>query len=129
MILIGFFDKIFNLKFDNGSELIAKIPYPLDSSTASEVASMDYARTVLGLPVPNVFGCSASTDRIDVGAEYILMEKIEGVQIHQRYNDFRSEGFELINQVNAMERAFVSRLFSQIGSIYYKEDVKPALQG
>ena len=27
-----------------------------------------------------------------------------------------------------MERAFVSRRFSQIGSLYYKEDVEPALQ-
>jgi hypothetical protein len=35
---------------------------------------MDYARTVLGLPVPKVFGWSASADGTDVGAEYILIE-------------------------------------------------------
>ena len=57
------------------------------------------------------------------------MEKIEGVQVHRRYNDFRSEGFELIKQLNAMERVFVCRRFSQIGSLYYEEDVEPALQG
>ena len=130
----GSFNKIFNLKFDNGSELIAKIPYPLLTPrhlcTASEVATMDYARTVLKLPVPKVLGWSStSTDSDDdVGAEYILMEKIEGVQVHQRYKHLRSEGFELITQVTAMERAFVSRRFSQIGSLYYKEDVEPALQ-
>jgi hypothetical protein len=62
---------------------------------------MDYASTVLGLPVPKVFGWSASADRTDVGAEYKLMEKVEGVEVHQRYKDIRSEGFELINQVNA----------------------------
>ena len=133
MILEGSFNKIFNLKFDNGSELIAKIPYPLLTprhlSTASEVATMDYARNVLGLPVPKVFGWSASADRTDVGAEYILMEKVGGVEVHQRYKDLRSEGFELITQVTAMERAFVSRRFSQIGSLYYKEDVEPELQG
>ena len=91
---------------------------------------MDYARTVLKLPVPKVLGWSStSTDSDDdVGAEYILMEKIEGVQVHQRYKHLRSEGFELITQVTAMERAFVSRRFSQIGSLYYKEDVEPALQ-
>lgn len=133
MILIGGFNKIFNLKFDNGSELIAKIPYPLLTPrhlcTASEVATMDYARNVLGLPVPKVFGWSASADKTDVGAEYILMEKVEGVEVYQRYKDLRSEGFELINQVNAMERAFVCRRFSQIGSLYYKEDVELELQG
>ena len=111
MILEGSFNKIFNLKFDNGSELIPKIPYPLLTPrhlcTESEVATMDYARNVLGLPVPKVFGWSAWADRTDVGAE----------------------GFELITQVNAMERAFVCRRFSQIGSLYYKEDVEPELQG
>ena len=40
------------------------------------------------------------------------MEKVESVEVHQRYNDLRSEGFEPINQVNVMERAFVSRRFS-----------------
>ena len=133
MVLEGSFNKIFNLKFDNGSELIAKIPYPLLTPrhlcTASELATMDYARNVLGLPVPKVFGWSAWADRTDVGAEYILMEKVEGVEVHQRYKDLRSEGFELITQVNAMERAFVCRRFSQIGSLYYKEDVEPELQG
>jgi hypothetical protein len=89
---------------------------------------MDYARTVLGLPVPKVLGWSASADRTDVGAEYILMEKVEGVELHQRYKNLRSEGMELINQVAAMEQVFVCHRFSQIGSLYYKEDVEPALQ-
>jgi hypothetical protein len=133
LIHVGSFNRIFNLKFDNGSELIAKIPFPFLTPrhlcTASEVATMDYARTVLGLPVPKVFAWSASAaDRTDVGAEYILMEKVEGVELYKRYKNLRSEGLELINQVTAMERAFVARPFSQIGSLYYKEDVEPALQ-
>ena len=97
MILIGLSNKEIQ---PIGSELIGKIPYPLDSSSplySNGVATMDYARTVFGLPVPKVFGWSASADRTDVGAEYMLMEKIGRVQVHQRYNDFRSEGFELIN--------------------------------
>jgi len=56
------------------------------------------------------------------------MEKIEGVELRRRYKNLRSEGVELLNQVNGMERAFVSRRFSQIGSLYYKEDVEPKLQ-
>ena len=53
------------------------------------------------------------------------MEKVKGVEVHQRYKDLRSEGFELINQVTAMERVFVCRRFSHIGSLHYKEDVEP----
>lgn len=132
MLFLGCFDKIFSLQFDNGSELIAKIPYPLVTPhhlcTASEVATMEYARTILGLPVPKVLDWSAQADGTDVGVEYILMEKIEGVELRRRYKNLRSEGIELLNQVNSMERAFVSRRFSQIGSLYYKEDVEPKLQ-
>jgi hypothetical protein len=89
---------------------------------------MDYARTVLGLPVPKVLNWSARAEGTDVGAEYILMEKVDGVEVQQRYKNLRSEAFDLITQVTAMERAFVSRRFSQIGSLYYTEDVEPALQ-
>jgi hypothetical protein len=63
-----------------------------------------------------------------MGRTWELMEKIEGVELRRRYKNLRSEGVELLNQVNGIERGFVSRRFSQIGSLYYKEDVEPALQ-
>lgn len=75
--------------------MIAKIPYPLVKPkrlcTASEVATMDYARTVLGLPVPKVLDWSAQADRTDVGVECILMEKMQGDELHRRYKNLRSE--------------------------------------
>jgi len=89
---------------------------------------MEYARTVLGLPVPKVLDWSAQADGTDVGVEYILMEKIEGVELRRRYKNLRSEGVELLNQVKwhgACVR--VSSIFSN-GSLYYKEDVEPKLQ-
>jgi hypothetical protein len=79
-------------------------------------------------PVPKVLDWSARAEGTDVGVEYILMEKVGGVELHQRYNNLRSEALDLISQVCTMERSFVSRCFSQIGSLYYKEDVEPALQ-
>jgi hypothetical protein len=112
MLFLGCFDKIFSLQFNNGSELIAKIPYllvtPHHLCTASEVATMEYACTILGLPVPKVLDWSVQVDGTDVGVEYILMEKIEGVELRRRYKNLRSEGVDLLNQVNGMERAFVS---------------------
>jgi hypothetical protein len=89
---------------------------------------MDYARNILGLPVPKVLDWCARAEGTDVGVEYILMEKVEGVELHQRYKNLRSEALDLISQVCVMERSFVSRRFSQIGSLYYKEDVEPTLQ-
>ncbi|KAG6375038.1 kinase-like domain-containing protein [Boletus reticuloceps] len=74
----GSFNKIFLLTFNNDTTLIAKIPCPLVAPrrlcTASEVATMDYARTILGLPVPRVLSWSADADASGVGTEYILME-------------------------------------------------------
>ncbi|KAI0369309.1 hypothetical protein BV20DRAFT_374089 [Pilatotrama ljubarskyi] len=52
------FNRVFSLTFDNNVELIAKIPYPCTGPrhlcTASEVATLDFLRTELGLPVPHV---------------------------------------------------------------------------
>ncbi|KAJ6495797.1 hypothetical protein C8R47DRAFT_372971 [Mycena vitilis] len=76
--------------FFAGSELIAKIPTPLAGhphlSTASEVAIMDYARTILKLPVPRVISWCSRADKTDVGAEYILMERAPGRELFKLWN-------------------------------------------
>lgn len=51
------------MKLDDESEVIARIPCPMAGPahllTASEVATMDFARTVLGIPVPKVLSYSS----------------------------------------------------------------------
>jgi hypothetical protein len=64
---------------------------------------MDYARNVLGLPVPKVLDWSARAEDTDVGVEYISMEEVEGVELHQRYKNLRSEALALTSQVCTME--------------------------
>lgn len=77
----GGFNKVFLLRAKNGREVIARIPTsiagPPHYTTASEVATMNFLRTVLRLPVPEVLTYSTSPDN-PVGAEYILMERVEG---------------------------------------------------
>ena len=68
---------------------------------------MECARTILGLPFQK---CSAGVPLMTNGCWGFYING--NVEVHQRYKDLRSEGFELINQVSAMERAFVSRRFS-----------------
>lgn len=71
---------------DDGQMVIAKIPHPNAGprvlTTASEVATMDFARIVLDLPVPRVLAWSA-TDQNPVLAEYIIMEEAKGTQLHE----------------------------------------------
>ncbi|KAJ5390780.1 uncharacterized protein N7496_001848 [Penicillium cataractarum] len=77
----GGFNKVFILRAKNGREVVARIPTPIAGpahyTTASEVATMDFLRTVLKLPVPEVFAYSTTSDN-PVGSEYILMERVEG---------------------------------------------------
>jgi hypothetical protein len=76
------------------------------------------------MSVPKMRDWSARADGTVVRVEYISMEKVEGVAFHQRYENLRSQDFEFWNQVIALERAFVSRRFSQIGRLYYKKDAE-----
>ena len=55
----GGFNQVFVLTMDDGYELIARIPTPIAGpphyTTSSEVATMDFVRTRLGIPVLKVF--------------------------------------------------------------------------
>ncbi|PGH01258.1 hypothetical protein AJ80_09042 [Polytolypa hystricis UAMH7299] len=60
---------------DNGLQVVAKLPNPNAGipyyTTASEITTMDFARTVLQIP--------RSAGSNPVGAEFIIMEKMPGV--------------------------------------------------
>ncbi|KAL4244381.1 Mitochondrial inheritance protein 9 [Abortiporus biennis] len=104
----GAYNRIYILGFDNRKELILRIPWspvagPSYFMTASEVATMEFMREVLDAPVPRVLAWSANAQTSPIGSEFILMEGVLG---------------------RCSELAF-----SQIGSLYFKEDVSEELQG
>lgn len=75
---------------DDGRTTIARLPHPNSGSatltTSSEVATMDFARSVLQLPVPKVLDWSATKEN-PVESEYILMEEARGYQLSSVWND------------------------------------------
>jgi aminoglycoside phosphotransferase (APT) family kinase protein len=75
----GGFNRVFELTID-GLQIIARLPYPSTYpkhlSVASEVATMNLVRSY-GVPVPKVLAYSATSNNA-VGAEYIIMEKVNG---------------------------------------------------
>ncbi|KAG8737397.1 Phosphotransferase enzyme [Ceratobasidium sp. 414] len=90
---------------------------------------MDFARTVLGLPVPQVITWSARSGSTPVGAEFIIMRRCQGVELRKQWDNMSGETVSsVIDQVLEAERKFGRYRFSQIGSIYYKEDVEPTLR-
>lgn len=123
----GGFNKVFLLRSKNGRELIARIPTPIAGpphyTTASEVATMDFLRTVLGLPVPEVLAYSTSPDN-PVGAEYILMERVEGESLSSRWLSLTTDEVkDIMSQIADMERKIFDFHFPAYGSLYHKKDL------
>ncbi|KAL4907063.1 hypothetical protein BDW74DRAFT_176665 [Aspergillus multicolor] len=123
----GGFNKVFILRGRNGREVIARIPTPIAGpphyTTASEVATMGFLRTVLKLPVPKVLTYSAALDN-PVGAEYILMERVEGESLSSRWLSLTSDEVkDVMTQIAQMERKIFDYRFPAYGSLYYKKEL------
>lgn len=123
----GGFNKVFILRAKNGREVIARIPTPIAGpahyTTASEVATMDFLRAVLKLPVPEVFAYSTTSEN-PVGAEYILMERVEGESLSSRWLSLTTDEVkDIMIQIAEMERKIFDFRFPAYGSLYHTKDL------
>jgi hypothetical protein len=80
-------NKVFHIQLTEGAQVIAQIPTPLSGRphlvTANEVATMEFLRNRLGLTqVPRVLSWSSRSEDTPVGAEYIIMDVADGVELH-----------------------------------------------
>ncbi|KAE8355458.1 phosphotransferase enzyme family protein [Aspergillus coremiiformis] len=121
----GLFNKVFSLQMENGKEILARIPNPNAGHphyvVASEVATLDFLRTVLGIPVPRVLSWSSSSQPNPVGAEYILMERVKGRQLSEVWDDMsEAQRFGLVKSLVDVERKLVNAKFTVHGSLYYR---------
>lgn len=118
---------MFVLRARNGREVIARIPTPIAGpshyTTASEVATMDFLRTVLKLPVPTVLAYSTTSDN-PAGAEYILMERVEGESLSSRWLFLTTDEVkDVMTQIADIERKIFDFHFPAYGALYYKKDL------
>ncbi|PWY86556.1 hypothetical protein BO94DRAFT_557014 [Aspergillus sclerotioniger CBS 115572] len=124
----GGFNKVFLLRASSGKEVIARIPTPIAGpshyTTASEVATMDFLRGIIGIPIPKVLAYSTSATN-PVGAEYILMERIEGVSLASRWLSLTTEEVKsVMKQIVEMEQRTFTYSFPGYGSLYHQKDIK-----
>ncbi|OJJ51118.1 hypothetical protein ASPZODRAFT_148466 [Penicilliopsis zonata CBS 506.65] len=124
----GQYNKVFQLTMDDGREIIAKLPNPNAGrphfTTASEVATMDFLKNVLNLPVPRVYAWSSRASENPLGAEYILMEKQAGVVLTDVWDTIKGkQKVQILDQVVDIERRLAATKFSKFGSLYYKDDL------
>ncbi|KAF2434794.1 hypothetical protein EJ08DRAFT_646263 [Tothia fuscella] len=121
----GNYNKAFRLVMQNNQNIIVKIPNPNAGptmhTTASEVATMEYARTILNLHVPKVLAWSA-TSLNPVESEYIIMEEAKGAQLHTVWQklEIRAKR-DIIDQIVDIEKIMLSVSFDKIGSLYFKD--------
>ena len=101
---------------------------PTRLATASEVATLEYARLRLDTPTPRVLSYCIDASATDVGSEFIIMEKAPGVELSTRWNDdvpfhdFAHLIFELVKT----ERRWTDASLPFIGSLYFAQDLPPS---
>lgn len=128
----GGFNKILLLGTDDGREVIARIPTPIAGpphyTTASEVATIDFLRNVLEIPVPRILSYSVSSEN-PVGAEYIIMERVQGESLASRWLSLSTEEVKhIMTQIAEIEQKIFSFEFPGYGSLYYNHDIKDECQ-
>ena len=75
------------------------------------------------IPAPKVYGWSSSTDN-PVGAEYILMERIKGVELDKVWDEMSwKDRYKIVTTLICYDKAFVSAKMPMIGSLYYAKDL------
>ena len=87
---------------------------------------MDFLRTRLDIPAPRVFAWASRLGRDNpVGAEYIIMEKMQGESLATRWLSLATKELaEVIQKIVDIESRLFAARFSEHGSLYYKEDLE-----
>ncbi|CAN9388831.1 unnamed protein product [Alternaria alternata] len=119
------FNKALILRKENGSEIVAKIPFaiagPPKYTTASEVAltaPLLIVYTHTQVPVPRVLAWDADSSNA-VGAEYIIMEKAPGVQLFKVWGDMNElDQIHLAAKFTEFEGQMAEIHFPANGSLY-----------
>ncbi|OJJ45027.1 hypothetical protein ASPZODRAFT_153337 [Penicilliopsis zonata CBS 506.65] len=128
----GMFNKAFLITMDNGREVVAKVPNPNAGiphfTTASEVATMDFARNILDTPAPHVYTWNSQAESHPVGAEFIIMQKVEGMPLSQVWDRISlPQKLQVLLAMTCLQKQWLSVSFSHYGSLYYAGDVQPSV--
>ncbi|KAL1989377.1 hypothetical protein VTN96DRAFT_139 [Rasamsonia emersonii] len=123
----GNYNKALLLTMNDGNEVIAKIPCPNAGppwyTTASEVATLKFLQSCMTIRVPKVLAWSADSENA-VGAEYIIMEKIPGVALSERWETMNTmQHYKIIERIVEMEKELGSLEFPAYGSLYLRDSV------
>ncbi|KAG9234943.1 kinase-like domain-containing protein [Amylocarpus encephaloides] len=121
----GGFNRVLILYLDNGERVVARVPFriagPRRLTTNSEVATMTYIRSVTKIPVPKILDWSDDGNN-PIGTEYIIMEHVPGVQLHDKWPSMTPRQHMLcVQKVASMVTEMVKLPFPAYGSLYFAD--------
>jgi hypothetical protein len=122
--------RIFEAKFQDSMEVIARLHYPCTVprkyGIASEVATMEFLR-LHGVPIPRVYDWSASAAN-QVGSEYVIMEKFPGTELqHTWYTMTVQERGDIVEKIVDIEKILFAIRFPASGSLYFKDSLNSSI--
>ncbi|KAK2811483.1 hypothetical protein FQN50_002106 [Emmonsiellopsis sp. PD_5] len=123
----GAFNKLYKVDTDKGTFLM-RVSLPVDPhyKTTSEIATIDYMREEIGIPVPGIIAFDESTDN-DLEFEWILMELMPGQPLRRKWRKMAMGAKEdLIKQLASYQAKLFEKRFDGIGSIYKARKEEPA---
>ncbi|PYI12233.1 hypothetical protein BO78DRAFT_425469 [Aspergillus sclerotiicarbonarius CBS 121057] len=123
----GNFNKAFLLTMNDGNEVIEKIPCPNSGTpsltTASEVATLKFLRSRISIRVPEVYAWNSDPTN-PVGAEYIIMEKVRGVALAERWETMNTlERYQIIDRIVEMEKELDNLKLPAYGNLFLQDSL------
>jgi hypothetical protein len=89
------------------------------------LANRYWARNILDIPVPKVLAWCSRARENPVGAEYIIMEEVPGVEPEQVWPDMSiQDRFAVVKSIAGFQKAWTSVAFTKYGSLYFSRDLE-----
>ncbi|WEW59784.1 hypothetical protein PRK78_005264 [Emydomyces testavorans] len=119
----GAFNKLYEISSPSKPEkYLMRVSLPVEPffKTESEAATLAYIRKHTSIPVPRVLGYDSSAKN-DLGFEWILLEKIEGVCLYDVWEkmSYSSKTALTVHMAGLLGELY-SLQFTQIGSLYFR---------
>ncbi|KAI1134784.1 hypothetical protein F5Y05DRAFT_416941 [Hypoxylon sp. FL0543] len=118
----GVCSKIYSVSYEE-KHYVMRVSLPVcpKLKTESEVATLEWVRENTRLPVPKVI-CYDSSRNSPVGFEWILMDRVDGLPLFQRWQAVTQDARErIVKQIAEYAATVFKRQFEGIGSIYPSE--------
>jgi hypothetical protein len=84
-----------------------------------------WARNILDIPVPKVLAWHSHAHENPVGAEYIIMEEVPGVELEPVWPEMSiQDKFAVVKSIAGFQKAWTPVAFTKYGSLYFSRDLE-----